>query len=317
MQEVELLRERFGGDVIWLRPSWRARARFPRPLLGLHRLPAIREMDGRVDLLHVYAPELYLLPLLWFVKRPVAYTVTAGVGTGHRMPPTSFLRRLSAIIVPSRSDLDILTRRGLRNAHLIRPGIDLTRFVDTPVPPGPEFVLLSGSAPWTREQFRSKGVDALLEAAREVHDMRLVFLWRGVLLPELVERVKKLDLLDRVEIVPDRVDVSQVLTRVHAAVVLAGRPGLVRAYPHSLLEALAAGRPVVVSSGNPMAEYVLDAECGRVVPRLHKTDLIEAIQQLRHSYAAYRARAVAVGGLGFSQEDLVTAHRDLYRRMAS
>ncbi len=316
VQEVELLRARFGGEVIWLRPAWRARARYPRPLLGLHRLGAIRQRDRHVDLHHVYAPQLYLLPLLWFLKRPVVYTVTAGVGPAGRMPPTSFLRRLRAIVVPSRVDLDALTRRGLRNAHLIRPGIDATRFVDAPAPPGPEFVLLSGSAPWTRSQFRSKGVDVLLEAARALRDLRLVFLWRGVLLPELVARVGRLELSDRVEILRDRVDVSRVLTRVHAAAVLAGHPGLVKAYPHSLLEALAAGRPVVVSDGNPMAEYVRDTGCGRVVPRLRAPDLLEAIRQLRQNYAAYRARAAEAGRRDFSQEELVVAHRELYRALA-
>ena len=311
-----MLRARFGGEVIWLRPSWRARARYPRVLLGLHRLNAVRRRDSYVDLHHVYAPQLYWLPLLWFVKRPVVYTVTAGVGTGHRMPPTSFLRRLSAIVVPSRADVDTLTRRGLTNVHLIRPGIDVTRFTHGRVPPGPEFVLLSGSAPWTREQFRSKGVDVLLEVAREMPDVRLVFLWRGVLLPELVQRVRRLELSDRVEILRDRVDVSQVLAGVHAAVVLVGRPGLVKAYPHSLLEALAAGRPVVVSDGNPMAGYVRDTGCGLVVPSLEKTELIATIRRLRQSYEAYRARALEVGQRDFSQVELVTAHRELYSALA-
>ena len=311
-----MLRARFGGEVIWLRPSWRARARYPRLLLGLHRLNDIRRRHSHVDLCHVYAPELYWLPVLWFVKRPVVYTVTAGVGTRHRMPPTAFLRRLSAIVVPCRADVDILTRRGLSSTHLIRPGIDVTRFTDSPVPPGPEFVILSGSAPWTREQFRSKGVDVLLEIAREVPDVRLVFLWRGVLLPELVARVRRLELSERVEILRDRVDVSQVLTRVHAAVVLVGRPGLVKAYPHSLLEALAAGRPVVVSDGTPMAGYVRETGCGLVVPRLEKTDLIATVRRLRQSYEAYRARALEVGQRDFSQAELVTAHRELYSAVA-
>jgi glycosyltransferase involved in cell wall biosynthesis len=313
VQEVDLLRARFGGEVIWLRPSWRARARYPRLLLGLHRLGAIRELDRHVDLHHVYAPQLYLLPVLWFLRRPVVYTVTAEVGPGGRTLPASFLRRLHAVVVPSVTDRDILIRRGLRNVHVIRPGIDVTRFVETPARPGPEFVLLSGSAPWTREQFRTKGVDTLLEVARATRDLRLVFLWRGVLLRELVMRVQKLEVSERVEILGDRVDVSQVLARVHAAVVLAGRPGLVRAYPHSLLEALATGRPVLVSDGNPMADHVRQTGCGRVVLGLGSSHLIEAIQELRQNYEGYRARAREVGTRDFSLEALVSAHRHLYQ----
>jgi glycosyltransferase involved in cell wall biosynthesis len=316
VQEVELLRARFGGEVLYLRPAWRARARYPRQFLGLHRLATLRRLERDVALHHLYAPQLFWLPLLWFVNRPVVYTVTAGVDPGRRLLPAAFLRRLGAIVVPSRTDLEALHRHGLANAHLIRPGIDVTRFHDSPVPPGPGLVLLSGSAPWTREQFRTKGVDALLAVARRVPDVRLVFLWRGVLLPELVARVRRLELSERVEILSDRVDVGQVLARVHAAVVLAGRPGLVKAYPHSLLEALVAGRPVLVSDGNPMAEYVRETGCGRVVPRLEETDLLEAIRCLRRDYATHRARAVEVGRRDFAQDDLVTAHRALYQALA-
>jgi glycosyltransferase involved in cell wall biosynthesis len=90
---------------------------------------------------------------------------------------------------------------------------------------------------------------------------------------------------------------------------------LVKAYPHSLLEALAAGRPVVVSDGNPMAEYVRDTGCGRVVPGLEEAHLLEGIQQLRQNYEACRTRASEVGRRDFSQEDLVTAHRDVYHAL--
>jgi glycosyltransferase involved in cell wall biosynthesis len=316
VQEVEALRARFGGHVTWLRPSWRARARYPHLLLGLHRLPAIRHWDRQVDLHHVYAPELYLLPLLWFVERPVVYTVTAGLD-GGRQPPTPFLRRIGAIVVPSCMDRDILSRRGLDNVHRIRPGIDLTRFVERPAPPGPEFTLLSGSAPWTRGQFRTKGVDVLLEVAKEMPDLRLVFLWRGVLLPELVARVERLQMSEQVEILRDFVDVSQVLTRVHAAVVLAGQPGLVKAYPQSLLEAIAAGRPVLVSEGNAMARYVHRTGCGGVVPSLDKGSVLGAIRNLRQRYEIYRTRAADVARRDFSQHDMVAAHGTLYHALTS
>ena len=315
VQEVELLRARFGGQVVWLRPTWRARARYPRSLLGLHRLLAIRRQDERVDLHHVYAPQLDWMPLLSLVKRPVVYTVATGLDPARRLPPLSFLLRLAAIVVPSDTDRAALARRGVTRVHVIRPGIDVTRFVDSPPPAGPGFVLLSGSAPWTTEQFQTKGVDALLEVAREIPDIRLVFLWRGVLLPELVARVQKLGLSGRVEILHEWVDVSRVMAGVHAAAVLTGRRGLVKAYPHSLLEALAAGRPVVVSSGDPMAAYVEDTGCGRVLARLDKAELIAAIGALRQGYETYRARAAEVGRRDFSQEEFVAAHRRLYQAL--
>ena len=127
--------------------------------------------------------------------------------------------------------------------------------------------------------------------------------------------MRRLELSDRVEILRDWIDVAGVLRRVHAVVVLAGRPGLVKAFPHSLLEALAAGRPVLVSEGNPMAGYVRETGCGRVVPRLAAADLLEAIRLLRLDYATCRVRAVDVGQRDFSQETLVAAHRELYQAL--
>jgi glycosyltransferase involved in cell wall biosynthesis len=149
-----------------------------------------------------------------------------------------------------------------------------------------------------------------------MEDVRLVFLWRGVLLRELIARVGDAGLAERVEILRDRVDVSRVLAGVHAAVVLAEGPGLVNAYPHSLLEALAAGRPVVISDGNPMAAYVRATRCGCVVQGVDQASLGRAIRELRQNYDIYRARASEVGKRDFSQEALVSAYADLYGGLA-
>jgi len=317
VQEVELLRARFGGELIYLRPFWRARSWYPISLLGLHRLHAIRASSVDVDVCHVYAPQLFNLPVLRAVTRPIVYTVTAGIGPEDQLPPLSYLRRLGAIVVPGRADLEALAGRGLRNLELIIPGIDVNAFAEAPGPSGREFVLLAGSAPWARQQFQTKGVDALLEVARQVPDLRLVFLWRGVLLPDLVDRVRRLGVFERVEILTERVDVGRVLAGVHAAVVLATGPGLVRAYPHSLLEALAAGRPVLISEGSPMTEYVRATECGRVVTGAGVDALGEAIRQLRQNYERYRERAREVGKRDFSQDRLVASYQTLYRALVT
>ena len=316
MQEAELLRSRFAGEMVFLLPSARPRARFPRPLYGLHRLRTIRRLVPTIDLCHLYNAELYHFPLLRFIHKPVVYTVVSGLGREDRLPSTDVLRRLQGIVVPSVDDLERLKQRGLDNGHLIRPGIDLSRFEQTPPATGPEFVLMAGSAPWTRKQFRTKGVNALLQVAQRMANLRLVFLWRGWLTEEIRERVNALGLADRVEIHTDRVDVNQVLSRAHAAVVLANKQKLVKAYPHSLLEALTCGRPVLVSDCIPMAEYVRKTQCGEVVQSLAPSDLLQAIQRLKENYEDYRLNARRVGKTDFSQEDLVNSYRKLYESVA-
>ena len=312
-QEVDALRTHFGGDVVWLRPSWRGHARYPKRLVGAHHFRHLRRRDEQVDLHHVFAGALQPLPIIRLLRKPVVYTVAAGVGPRKRWPRMSFLKRLAAIVVQTQADLECLTAHGLTNGYVIRSGIDVDRFVSTAPPTGPDFVLLLGSAPWTRTQFRSKGVDVLLETLRVLPQLRVVFLWRGVLLDELVSRVRKSGVSDRVEILSERVDVAQVLQRVHAAVVISDHPGSVKAHPHSLMEALAAGRPLLISKAIGMADYVRETGCGCVVEGLSVTDLSSAIEKLIKSYDLYRSRTAGLAERDFSIERFVADHQKLYR----
>jgi glycosyltransferase involved in cell wall biosynthesis len=200
----------------------------------------------------------------------------------------------------------------LRNAHVIRPGIDTSRFSPTPPPAGPGLALLAGSAPWTRAQFVTKGVEALLAAAEARPDLRLVFLWRGLFFEEMQERVARRGLERRVEVINRRVEVNEVLARVHAAVALASDATLVKAFPHSLLESLAAGRPVLVSRALPMADYAERTGCGQVVERVSAEGVLVALTQLEAGYEAHRAAALRVGQRDFSQRALVGAYERLY-----
>lgn len=317
VQEAEMLRARFGGEMHFLLPAIPPRGRFPRSLYGLHRIGAIRKKEASFDLHHLYGAELYYFPVLRLLRKPVVYTVASGLGPEKRLPSTEVLRRLDAIVVPSEGELDRLRVRALDNGHVFRPGIDVSRFDDAPPPNGAEFVLLSGSAPWTRKQFRTKGVDVLLRLAHQMPDLRLVFLWRGSWTEEIRRRVRSMRLSDRVEIHTDRVDVNPVLHRAHAAVVLADKPKLVKAYPHSLLEALACGRPVLVSECIGLADYVRKTGCGEVVRSLELPDLLQAIERVRDDYDAYRARARRVGKRDFGADRLVDAYGELYRSLAS
>jgi len=171
---------------------------------------------------------------------------------------------------------------------------------------------MAGSAPWTRKQFRTKGVDALLNVAKRLPFLRLVLLWRGVLSSEIRERVDRLGLAERVEIVEELVDVEQVLKRVHAAVVLADKPKLVKAFPHSLLEALACGRPVLTSDRIPMSDYVLEHQCGLVVSGVDESDIFRMIPLLRRDYETYQENARRVGAQNFDFPAIVDAYRKLY-----
>ena len=303
-QEIAALRERFPGELCYLNPNDRrpfaghTRLRVPRLLFGWHRLPYIRRQEASIDLHHLYNPDPFAYPVLKYLRRPVVYSLTGGVTTDEPLPAA--FRRYGAVTVYDEASLAALRAAGVGRAFLVRTGIDTARFAVTPPPPPAPFHLLLASAPWTLAQFRTKGVEALLEAVRAMPDLVLTLLWRGVLAEAAHRTVAAAGLGARVTLIDATVDVNQLLSGVHATVVLAATPALVKAYPHSLLDGLAAGRPVLVSRAIPMSRFVEQSGCGEVVEDapagsaepISTHALLAAIDRLRSAYAARQAAAV-------------------------
>ena len=312
-QEISALRGRFGGDVVYVNPNQRFPLHIPRLLFGFHVLKDLRRREAGVHLHHFYNPDLFPFPYLRMLRRPVLYFVTCGVG--GRRPNVAFFSSLAAVAVSDERSLKRLASWGLGNTGLLRPGIDTSRFTHTPLPLRSEIRLMVGSAPWTQGQFRTKGVDALLSAAQRAPHLKLVFLWRGVLAEEMERRVRRMGLDGQVTVLNEQVDVNQVLAGVHASVTLATAPGIVKSYPHSLLDSLAAGKPVLVSRAIPMSDYVEETGCGRVVEKVTPADILTATEALARGYESAQRVACKVGQQDFSQESMIVSFHRLYQRV--
>jgi glycosyltransferase involved in cell wall biosynthesis len=313
VQEAESLRSQFGGEIVYLNPARKPGSLYPERLYGLHRLFFLRRQEAAFRLHHVYNAHPFFFPYLRWLRRPIIYSVTAGLKPSLARSRLKGFERLSAIVVSNERDGAILRQRGLENIHVIQPGIDTSRFKSSPPPRGVGFTLLVGSAPWTEAQFHSKGVEALLAAAEARPDLRLIFLWRGLLFEVMQARVAQHGVQARVEVIDQRVDVNEVLARAHAAVVLAADATLVKAFPHSLLEALAAGRPVLVSRALPMADYVAQTGCGQVVEEVSPEAVLAAMARLEANYKACQPAARRAGQRDFSRQALAEAYGRLYQ----
>ena len=310
-QEVNALHSRFGGAIINLYPLRRPSLVFPRFLYGIHQIRQLQKIENSVDLHHVYHPVLYAFPVLRCLKKPVIYSVVSGL-RDQKQPRLQSLDTIHSIVVSNKRDQTTLRSWGIEKGKLILPGINLSKFSFSACLPHTEFTLTVGSAPWVGRQFKQKGIDALLETCAEMPNLRLIFLWRGLMIDELQRRIKKIGVRDQVEVINQRVDVNKVFARSHAAVVLAEHSRLVKAYPHSLLESLSAGKPVLVSRCIPMADYVAEKQCGEVVSDLNIMSLRTAIENLMTCYDDYQ-QATLSAGRDFSRESMLAAFERLYR----
>lgn len=313
-QEIKALSENFGGELVYLNPNQHSPVYLPRFLFGFQKLRELRRRETSFNLHHLYNPDAFPFPVARFLRRPVVYTISSGVS--GRRPNVNFFRSMSAVAVSDQRSLSRLQEWGIDNSVLVQPGIATGRFSYSPIPLGADIKLMVGSAPWTRGQFRTKGVDALLEAAQQNSHLKLVFLWRGVLAEEIERRVRRMNLDSQVTILDRLVDVNQILARVHASVVLAADPGIVKAYPHSLLESLAAGKPVLISRAIPMADYVEETGCGLVVDHITATAVLETIEMLINQYRILQESARLVGRRDFSQQAMIASYRRVYERFA-
>lgn len=313
-QEITALCHYFKAGVIYINPNHQSPLHIPRLLFGFHKLKELWREEARLDFHHFYNPDPFPFPYLRRLRKPVIYSITCGVG--DKRPNLAFLASLKGVAVSDEGSLRKLTHWGLKNVFMVRAGIDTSRFTFNPLPlQPPEIRLMIASAPWTPAQFQSKGIDALLEAAQRQPHLHLVFLWRGVLAEEMRKRVHTRQLEGQVEVINQKVDVNQVLARVHATIVLATDVGIIKAQPHSLLDSLAAGKPVLVSRAIPMSEYVEAIGCGRVVEAVTAEAILEEIEALAADYERYQHNAQQAGPRDFSQQSMLESFQQLYHRL--
>lgn len=315
LQELNVLRCHFGGNLIHLNPNQLSPIYLPRLLFGFHQIKAIRAQEPNIQLHHLYNADPFPFPIARWFKRPVIYSISSGVG--QKRLNLSYFNSLAAVTVSDERSFERLRQQGLNNVHLVRPGLDTSRFTPSPLPLRSEIRLMVGSAPWSKSQFQSKGIDALLAAARRMSRLHLVFLWRGVLFEEMEKRVRQMNLQNQVTIINKKVDVNQVLAKVHASVTLVTDPIIIRSYPHSLIESLAAGKPILVSRSIPMASYIAQHQCGVVVETVTTEAVLDAVETLAQTYEPLRMSAQQFNADDFSEQRLSTSFKKVYETVSA
>jgi glycosyltransferase involved in cell wall biosynthesis len=310
--EIGYLLNSFNGELLSLSPFRSLPPVVPVRLYGIQHLFALKKYEKQIDITHIFFPYLVDFHLLRRLSKPVIFTITSGVEYSY-LPDTW---PHCTVVVSSNEEADVLTSWGMEAVHIIRPGIDSSRINTTP-PPGTDhdFVILMGSAPWVTSQFGKKGFDLMLEVLKKLPYVRLICLWRGRLYREWYQKVHASGLADRIEIINEKVDISGILSRCHVAMVLAEQADLVKSYPNSLMEALVAARPVIVSRAVPMSSYVSYTGCGKVIEKFSADGMVNVINEMRDHYTEFRKVALSVGRRDFSESRMVNEYGRLYQKI--
>ena len=319
-QEIETLQRAFAGEHISITPARMPGARYPRQLFGLQCLARIWKAESRTRVTQIFYPVLYCFPILRLLRNPIVYTVTASIARSAVPRGLGFLRTTGRIVVSNQRDEQKLREWGFPHVDVIRPGLELSRFAqnggvrkhNSAAPKDGSFHLLMASAPWVEKQFDLKGVDAVLEALAITGDLSVTILLRGLFETELNHRIARLGIGGRAQIINQKVDVRDHLRAADAVVLATKGSDIVKAYPHSLLEALAAGKPVIVSHAIPMADLVSELGAGVVIDEVSAQAILAAVNSIKRNRLRYQAGVRQFDPRMFSIANMVHSYRRIY-----
>jgi glycosyltransferase involved in cell wall biosynthesis len=306
----------------------------------LHDRKTIAELlqiyrEERPDIVHHVAlkPTLYGAYCAWRTDVPVVINALGGLGFLFmaRSLPARLLRRAvrlclrlllnrpnSRTILQNQDDIGLLAGKAgvtRKNIVLIRgSGVDTEKFRPTPPPEGtPVAVCVS-------RMLHDKGIGELVEAARLLKKKGVPLRVRLVgATDDNPASIDERQLAEwaaegSVEVAGHSADIAGEYARAHIAVLPSYREGL----PKSLLEAAAAGRPMVATDVPGCREICRDGETGLLVPARSVQPLADALETLAadpvlRERLGRRARDVVVAE--FAEEIVVRQTLDLYRNL--
>jgi glycosyltransferase involved in cell wall biosynthesis len=264
------------------------------------RLAALLRRE-RIDIVHSYGyyPNVFALPAAWLARVPV---IVASIrDTGEWITPAQhrvqkIVSRLAdRIFVNARAVVDTLSTAGYDGGRMtvIENGVDLSRFEGTHrpadrgairgelgVPAGSRLVVILSRMHRNAAGVDLKGLKYFLEAAsilaRRRDDVRFLVVGDGPQRAETEERARRLGLDGRVVFTGFRMDIPDILAETAVAV----SSSLAEAISNSIVEAMAAGVPVVATRVGGTPEAVLDGETGLLVRPRDSSALASAIGRL-------------------------------------
>jgi glycosyltransferase involved in cell wall biosynthesis len=250
------------------------------PLRSLRSVDTLRQLlrfvrwcrDRHVRLVHAcdFYANVFALPAATMARVPVRVGSRRDVSLPERSPGQQLLQRLSSqlahrVIANSTAAAERLIEEGVQPWRVvtIANGLDFERFAvrkPGPAPRGPRIVT-------TVANLRpGKGHDVLLKAAarlvRRVPDIRFRFVGDGPRRRDLERQAAALRISSHVEFLGHRTDVPELLRGSDIFVL----PSLMEASPNALIEAMAAGVPIVATRVGGIPEAIEHERSGILVP---------------------------------------------------
>jgi glycosyltransferase involved in cell wall biosynthesis len=320
-KEVEMLRRRSAvlAPVVSFSPGQRSAFEPGQRVLRLsHRrwvtLRAVAALvERRGDITHVFGgfSSWHLLRALG--RRPILVTAVVARRDGERLPN----RDVACVAVEGESAIEDWVNAGIPRDRVVTllPGVDLVWFQYTEPPPPARFTMLFASTPADAHEIEGRGIPLLVETARARPDIDVLLPWRNWgNLPAARRTLEALRPPPNVHIHYETItDIRAMYSQAHC-VVATFRPGFGKLCPNSVIEALACGRPAIVSANCGIASLVLRTGSGIVVSPTVR-DITQAIDVIKETFPDYSRRARVAAEACFDVRRFLDEYQQLYQRL--
>lgn len=159
-------------------------------------------------------------------------------------------------------------------------------------------------------------VDSMPYVLEHIENCYLLIAGDGPAVNELNERIRKYNLSGKVKLIGYERNIDQFL----AAIDLFALPSLSEGLPISLLEAMAAGKPVIASAAGGIPEVIDHNSSGILVPAADSIELGKSIVELlgnRDKLIEIGANGKSVVSKQFCSDTMAEQYAGLYRKLLS
>jgi len=289
--------------------------------LDLRPVPALRRLirSEKYDIVHFHTKRAHALSL-WLPRGPQRpkYVVTRRMDYPEAKSWYTRLlynRRVDGVVAISRVIMELLVEAGIGagRIRLIHSGIDPQRFDRCANgSASAEYHAVVGIIASLEER---KGHRYLLEAAamlkRRGHKIRYLLAGEGPARDQLEEQVMALNLADEVRFCGFVSDVPGFFSQIDIFIL----PSLYEGLGVAVLEAMAAGKPVIASRVGGLPELIADGETGLLVAPKNAEGLAQAIARLADDKSLAREmgrKGAARARASFSLENMAAKNEAYY-----